>query len=80
MTDFVEKFNAVELALITEFLGFREEVDQEYLLDTFDIALGWFSGKGLLPSRAIDIAGHLNDMTLRASDELEGTDRPLRLV
>lgn len=72
-------FPGSEQNLFKEFIEWRHEVDCEYLLDTFDLALGWFSGKGLSHERACVLAGKLNDIVLSGKYEEQETDRPYNL-
>jgi len=40
-----------------EFEAYREGIDEEHVLDEFDLALGWFAGKGLSYDQALQAAG-----------------------
>lgn len=48
---------------VLEFVRWRHEVDRGYLRDTFDLALGYFSGKGLAHPVATSLAGQLRTAT-----------------
>lgn len=39
-----------------QFIAWREEVDVEHVLDSFDLALGFFSGAGLDHNTAVELA------------------------
>ena len=41
---------------VENFLEWREEVDSEKVLDSYDLALAWFSAKGFSHDEAVDIA------------------------
>ena len=41
---------------LDQFLAWRDQVDQDHLLDVFDMALAWFSAKGLLHEDALQLA------------------------
>jgi len=51
-------------SLITQFVRWREEVDQDAAPNIFDIALAWFSGKGLDHDIAYRIAKEFDEGTL----------------
>lgn len=72
-----EMYNA---ELIKEFAAWREEVDQDLLLDTFDLALGYFSGKGIEHDRACDLASWLMDHCLSGIDEMKDEDFELVII
>ncbi len=44
-----------------EFVQWRRDVDSDRMLDTFDLALGWFSGRGYEHSDALDLARKASD-------------------
>jgi len=46
----------IDVAVMEEFREWRDSVDQEHLLDAFDLALGWFSGRGYSHDAACDAA------------------------
>lgn len=45
-----------------EFLEWRRDVDSDELLSDFDLALGWFSGKGCSHDEALAAASHVRDV------------------
>lgn len=47
--------------LVQEFRRWRDEVDQDHTLDTFDLALGWLSGVGMDHDTACEAARVLVD-------------------
>ncbi len=47
----------VTLARMGRFHAWRDEVDEAHALDTFDLALGYFSGGGLDHDEALRLAG-----------------------
>jgi hypothetical protein len=47
-------------AWMAQFIAWREEVDEEHLLDTFDLALGYFSGAGMDHESALDLCDSLS--------------------
>lgn len=58
-TDFSTKWD--------EFAAWRETIDEEHLIDEFDLALGWFSGQGFRHEQALQAAE-----TAREAEEGEG--------
>ena len=47
---------------IPEFRAWREEVDSEYLMYSFDLALGWFTGQGYSHEDSCKAAELIRDM------------------
>lgn len=56
-----------------EFSRWRDEVDQDHWLDTFDLALGFYAGR--YPKRrhqlAVDFASQARDIAARIDAEVE---------
>lgn len=48
-TDFSTKWD--------QYVAWREGIDEEHLLDEFDLALGWFAGQGFSHDQALQAAG-----------------------
>lgn len=57
-----------------------EEVDCDLLLSTFDLALGYFSGKGIEHDRACDLARWLMDHSLSGIEEMKDEDFELVII
>jgi hypothetical protein len=53
---------AVDAALMTEFTAWRKEVDCAEILSDFDLALGWFTGKGCTHDEALEAAIYVRDV------------------
>lgn len=47
--------------LLPEFLAWWEEIDEDRCLSDFDLALGWFSGKGCSHDEALEAAECVRD-------------------
>lgn len=47
---------------MNEFSAWRREVDSEEILSDFDLALGWFSGKGCTHDEALAAAVFVRDV------------------
>ncbi len=73
-------FRGSEEQYLREFIAWRDEVDEEYLLDTFDMALAWFAAKGFDHDRCCHLAQKLNDWILSGIHEMEGIDEPARVI
>jgi hypothetical protein len=57
-----------------EFVRWRREIDCDFLLDVWDLALGWFSGRGFSHDDAMEMA---NRMRARRWAEPECGEIPL---
>lgn len=49
-------------SLMKEFLAWWHTVDNELCLSDFDLALGWFTGKGLDHNKALEAAEKIRDV------------------
>ena len=54
---------------LTEFIEWRNTVDSEVVLDQFDLALGWFSGRGYSNEDSIEAAKCIMDRTIRIEEK-----------
>jgi hypothetical protein len=41
---------------IRSFAEWRDDIDQDHLLDVYNLALGWFSGRGWAHTQACEVA------------------------
>lgn len=54
--------NAVDANLMNEFITWRGMADSDELLSDFDLALGWFSGKGCGHDESLAAATYVRDV------------------
>lgn len=47
---------------LEEYKAWRDGVDEEGILDEFDLALGWFAGQGFSHDEALKAAAHMRDL------------------